>query len=234
MARNVVWKSHDRAIHSRIAILITNDTIQGRLTDLRILPAGDWGVLIEVDSSQVQGVAGWLSRCKWASWIDEIVPGHSTVLVMARAHLNDIAAAVHTATWDTHDTVRSGTTRTIDVAYGGPDFEEVCHATGLARHEVIAIHTGAEHIVSHFGFSPGFPYLTGLPERLYLPRRATPRASVEPNTLAIAAGLTIIYPGGTPGGWNLIGTARTPVFWDVEKTPPNLLSLGDRIIFREA
>jgi inhibitor of KinA len=80
------------------------------------------------------------------------------------------------------------------------------------------------------GFAPGFPYLGGLDARLALPRRATPRARVEPGSVAIANGQTAIYPFATPGGWHVIG--RTPLaLFDPVRQPASLLQAGDRVAF---
>ena len=69
----------------------------------------------------------------------------------------------------------------IPVCYGGewgPDLETVAAAHGLSADEVVARHSSAEYQVSAVGFTPGFPYLGGLPESLHTPRRQTPRLRV--------------------------------------------------------
>ena len=58
----------------------------------------------------------------------------------------------------------------IPVCYGGewgPDLEAVAAAHGLSADEVVARHSSAEYQVSAVGFTPGFPYLGGLPESLH-------------------------------------------------------------------
>jgi hypothetical protein len=40
-------------------------------------------------------------------------------------------------------------------------------------------------------------------------------------------------PGGTPGGWNLIGHTPLPPLCDIEREPPNLVSVGDRVMFQD-
>jgi inhibitor of KinA len=112
----------------------------------------------------------------------------------------------------------------IPVCYGGefgPDLGLVASHTGLTPDEVIQLHSGAEYRVHAIGFSPGFPYLGGLPPRLNTPRRATPRPQVPAGSVGI----------GSPGGWNLIG--RTPrALFRLQKSPPALLLTGDRVRFR--
>jgi inhibitor of KinA len=80
------------------------------------------------------------------------------------------------------------------------------------------------------GFAPGFPYIGPLPEQLVLPRRATPRAAVPAGSVAIAAGLTGIYPSRLPGGWHLIGRMPLRLF-DPAASPPSTLAPGDGVRF---
>jgi inhibitor of KinA len=124
----------------------------------------------------------------------------------------------------------------IPVRYGGehgPDLAEVARATGLREDEVVALHAGAEYDVRFVGFSPGFPYLAGLPERLRTPRRAAPRGKVPAGSVAIAGAQAGIYPFGSPGGWNIIG--RTDfVLFDPTREAGATLAPGDRIRFLAA
>ena len=82
------------------------------------------------------------------------------------------------------------------------------------------------------GFLAGYPYLGGLSPKIVTPRLKTPRISVPRGSVAIAGNLTGIYPIASPGGWRILG--RTPLqLFDVNKRPPALLSLGDRVKFVE-
>lgn len=111
-----------------------------------------------------------------------------------------------------------------------PDLDAVAQATGLSAEEVVRRHVGSPHRVLMIGFTPGFPYIGGLDERLAVPRRPTPRARLEAGSVAIANGQTSIYPFATPGGWNLIG--RTPLrLFDPARNPPSLLQAGDAVTF---
>jgi len=80
------------------------------------------------------------------------------------------------------------------------------------------------------GFLPGFAYLGPLPERLEMPRKGTPRLRVPAGAVAVAGGMTAVYPAATPGGWNLIGRTTTPLF-DPGRDPPSLIQPGDRVRF---
>jgi KipI family sensor histidine kinase inhibitor len=116
------------------------------------------------------------------------------------------------------------------VCYDGPDLEEVAAQVGLSVDEMIALHSGADYIVAAVGFSPGFPYLAGLPERLKVPRRNTPRLAVPAGSVAIAGGQAGIYPFTSPGGWQVLGRTGKPLF-DLNDARPALLQAGDRVRF---
>ena len=49
------------------------------------------------------------------------------------------------------------------------------------------------------GFSPGFPFLGGLSEKLHTPRLASPRTRVPAGSVGIANNQTGIYPIASPG-----------------------------------
>lgn len=121
----------------------------------------------------------------------------------------------------------------IPVLYGGeagPDLEEVAQRLNLTPQEVVAEHCTHVYQVLMIGFAPGFPYIGPLPERLTLPRRETPRPVVPAGAVAIAAGLTGIYPSRLPGGWHLIGRTTLRLF-DPFADPPTALAPGDGVRF---
>ncbi|MBJ6363910.1 5-oxoprolinase subunit PxpB [Paenibacillus sp. GCM10012307] len=121
----------------------------------------------------------------------------------------------------------------IPVCYGGnfgPDLEEAAARSGVSAEAYAALHAEAEYTVAMLGFMPGFPYLTGLPERLAQPRRAEPRKSVAAGSIAVAARQTGIYPVSVPGGWQIIGRTSVRLF-DKTKEEPALLRAGDRVKF---
>jgi KipI family sensor histidine kinase inhibitor len=127
----------------------------------------------------------------------------------------------------------SGRKITIPVRYGGddgPDLNDVAKQIGLTPSEVIELHTTTVQQVLMIGFAPGYPYLGWLPPVLHLPRRATPRPAVPAGSVAIAAGMTGIYPTTLPGGWHLIGRTHVRLF-DPSADPPTLLRPGDLVQF---
>lgn len=121
----------------------------------------------------------------------------------------------------------------IPVCYGGefgPDLDDVAAHCRLTADGVIELHSSAEYLVHFIGFSPGFPYLGGLPEALATPRLLAPRVRVPAGSVAIGGSQTGVYPLASPGGWRLIG--RTPLrLFRPEVEPPALLAMGDRVRF---
>jgi inhibitor of KinA len=129
----------------------------------------------------------------------------------------------------------TGTVIEVPVCYESefaPDLDEIARHTGLSRDEIIRKHSTASYRVSCVGFTPGFPYLSGLPPELATPRRASPRKEVPAGAVAIGGTQTGIYPRKSPGGWNIIGRAPLRLF-DVERNPPALFQAGDHVRFRK-
>lgn len=124
---------------------------------------------------------------------------------------------------------------TLPVCYGGAhgaDLGALASFAGLSEAEVVERHAGAEYRVAMIGFKPGFPYLLGLDPALAMPRRATPRPSVPAGSVAIGGPQTGIYPGESPGGWQLIGRTSVRLF-DPARERPSLLAPGDLVRFRQ-
>lgn len=120
----------------------------------------------------------------------------------------------------------------LPVRYDGPDLESVARHTGLGVDEVVERHLRSGFVVAFCGFSPGFAYLSGLPEELHVPRLEEPRSKVPPGSVGLAGEFTGVYPRSSPGGWQLIATTDERL-WDVRSDPPALLTPGTRVRFVE-
>ena len=118
-----------------------------------------------------------------------------------------------------------------DPAFGF-DLQELSSFYQLKKEEIIEIHSSVVYTVYMIGFVPGFPYLSGLSEKLTAPRRQNPRAAIPAGSVGIAGQQTGIYPLETPGGWQIIG--RTPLkLFDVNRQQPSLLKAGDKLKFEQ-
>ncbi|WP_326838076.1 allophanate hydrolase subunit 1 [Amycolatopsis rhabdoformis] len=187
-----------------------------------------------VETDDVLGLQAALESTPVAGVV-ELVPAARTLLVRFDPADTDVATLTRSlASVSTVDVVAEASrTVTVPVRYDGADLADVAAASGLSVPEVVARHNAATYVVSFCGFAPGFAYLAGLDPALHLPRRSTPRTRVPTGSVAIAGEYSAIYPRVSPGGWHLLGHADTPV-WDVERTPPNLLTPGTRVRFEAA
>ena len=69
-----------------------------------------------------------------------------------------------------------------------------------------------------------------VPDKIAMPRLATPRVRVAAGSVGVAGSQTGIYPLDSPGGWRLLG--RTPLqLYDPAWPDPFLLSPNDRVRF---
>lgn len=121
----------------------------------------------------------------------------------------------------------------IPVLYGGnsgPDIESVAEHNGISVEDVIKIHSSRDYLIYMLGFTPGFPYLGGMDERIATPRLEKPRLKIDAGSVGIAGSQTGIYPLESPGGWQLIGKTPLDIF-NPENEDPFLLNAGDYIRF---
>ena len=121
----------------------------------------------------------------------------------------------------------------VPTIYGGeygPDLEDVAEINGLSVDKVVDIHSGRRYRVYMMGFTPGFPYLGGMSEKISTPRLEDPRKVIPAGSVGIGDNQTGIYPIESPGGWRLIG--RTPIsLYTPKKRPPVAFRPGDLVEF---
>lgn len=202
------------------------------MTQPRMLPCGPRAVLFEYDSlDDVMGVVSALDPSAWPSLI-EVVPAARTVLVVHDGSgVPDGVLAL--LSHPPEHVPKTGGHVEIDVEYDGIDLSDVAARCGMSVTEVVRLHSSVEYRVAFCGFVPGFSYLVGLPARLVLPRRPTPRPAVSAGSVAIASEYSAVYPSPSPGGWHLLGQTSA-VLWDESREPPALLPPGTTVRFRPA
>lgn len=198
---------------------------------MRILPVGDRGVLLEVDTMGAVHRLLTALRAHSPEGVDDVVAGARTVL-LALAEGSGGPAAVAASLPDPERTPAIAAARTVSipVVYDGPDIDTVAELTGMSPAEVARRHSEATYTVGFLGFSPGFGYLFGGDPRLRVARLGAPRTSVPAGSVAVGADMTAVYPQATPGGWRLIGRTDAVMF-DPMRAEPALLSPGDRVRF---
>ncbi len=193
---------------------------------MKVLPCGDTALLLDcVSPSEAQN---------WYAALDgrvDIVLGACTVLLNGDpSELRTLIARTTTAPRPTGNRAEP---IEIPVTYNGADLAEVATLTGLNEAQVISAHTGSLWTTAFGGFSPGFSYLSGGDARLRVPRRPSPRTRVPAGSVGLAGEFSGVYPRESPGGWQLIGHTTTPM-WELERTPPALLSPGQLVRFTVA
>ena len=189
---------------------------------MKLLPCGDRAVLL--DCGSLEEATGWFAAL---ADLDPVL-GAQTVLV--RGSSAELRAAIAARKPEQSVATIAADEVVLTVTYDGPDLAEVAELTGLDEGEVVAAHTEKAWTVGFCGFAPGFAYLTGGDPRLYVPRRATPRANVPAGSVGLAGDFSGVYPRSSPGGWQLIGRTDADLF-DVDRNPPALLQPGMRVRF---
>jgi KipI family sensor histidine kinase inhibitor len=209
--------------HGRVA---ARDAEQGTVS---VLPYGDRALLVEVgDLAAVAAVRAALERAPLPGQRD-LVPAAATVLVLLdRPPAESDVARLHRLPLAPPEDAEPVPLVRLPVVFDGPDLAEVAERTGRPVPRLIEELTSAELVVAFGGFAPGFAYLSGLPEHLHVPRRATPRTRVAAGSVGLAGQFAGVYPTVSPGGWQLVGRTDAVLF-DVRRDPPALLRPGVRV-----
>nr|WP_229823292.1 allophanate hydrolase subunit 1 [Streptomyces rubiginosohelvolus] len=206
----------------------------------RVLPAGPHALLVELaDGEHAEAFRAELLRRRERGELPavrDIVPAARTVLLDGIAEGEPDARdrlARELASWRVEPLRREDREPVeVPVIYDGPDLGEVAALWGVGADEVAALHSRTAFRVAFCGFAPGFGYLTGLPERLHVPRRTTPRTRVPAGAVALAGPYTGVYPRPSPGGWQIVGRMPDPgALWDPGREPAALLVPGTPVRF---
>ena len=209
----------------------------------KFLAAGDRAIVIELGDEisiecnrRVHSLHRAIARADIPGVVD-IIPTYRSLLVeyyasqVSLADITDSLVSIGVGSVDGSE--EDATVIHLPVLYGGefgPDLEFVARNAGMSAREVIDLHSGTEYPVYMMGFTPGFPYLGGMSERIATPRLSTPRGVIPAGSVGIAEAQTGVYPIESPGGWQLIG--RTPLrLFDVTRTPPSLIDAGNSVRF---
>lgn len=211
----------------------------------RVVPAGDSAILIELGSeiapeisSMVFALTDLIKDAGLNSGL-EVLPTYRSVLVYYDplvCSYSEMFDAVNGAVERLVEPVNVNSSLKIieiPVVYGGddgPDLDFVADHAGITEDAVIELHSGTDYRVYMLGFSPGFPYLGGLDERIAAPRLKTPRVLVPAGSVGIAESQTGVYPNAGPGGWRIIGRTSVPLF-DVNSSTPSLITPATKVRF---
>ncbi len=209
----------------------------------RYLPAGDRGLVVEFGNTislelnaRVRALALALEAAPIPGLI-EVIPTYRSLGIEydparlsfeeAERRIRPIAERLDLATLPPPRRIL------VPTVYGGaygPDLPFVAQHAGLSEAEVIRLHSQASYHVYMLGFTPGYTYLGGLPERLHTPRLDSPRLKVPRGSVGIGGSQTGIYPLESPGGWRIIGRTYLPLF-DASREVPTPIQPGDIVQF---
>jgi KipI family sensor histidine kinase inhibitor len=203
---------------------------------MNVLAYGDRALLLELGDTAT--VVAWTDAVTAAgiAGVADLVPAAETLLVVAAEAADVDAVRQRLEGLEVDESGEaggdSGEPLEIPVSYDGPDLADVAELTGLSEREVVEAHTGSTWRVAFGGFAPGFGYLVGGDPRLEVPRREESRTKVPAGAVGLAGTFSGVYPRESPGGWQLIGTTKAPM-WDLERDPPALLVPGAVVRFVE-
>jgi KipI family sensor histidine kinase inhibitor len=209
----------------------------------KFLAAGDQAIVIELGDEisaecnrQVHNLRKAIEREAIEGVVD-LIPTYRSLLIqydgtqVSYADMASRLASLQTITTETEE--EAPTVVHLPTLYEGdygPDLGFVAENAGISANDVIELHSGTDYLVYMMGFTPGFPYLGGMSDKIATPRLATPRPTIPAGSVGIAEAQTGVYPIDSPGGWQLIG--RTPLrLFDVTRVEPSLLDAGDYVHF---
>ncbi|RCS26397.1 allophanate hydrolase subunit 1 [Polaribacter sp. WD7] len=168
----------------------------------------------------------------------DLVVGYNSLTIKLKRPFNDFKVIVKYLEFINTSTVnivkKDNFLWEIPVCYDptfGIDLEDIALRKKTTIDNIITLHIKKTYTVFFIGFLPGFLYLGGLDECLFVNRKPTPRLNVDKGAVAIGGKQTGIYPINSPGGWNIIG--KTPIsFFNAKADKPCFVSAGDQIKFK--
>lgn len=121
----------------------------------------------------------------------------------------------------------------IPVVYGGkygPDLDALLTYYKMDFEKFVKLHTEQNYFVSMMGYTPGFPYLTGMNKRLFVNHTGGKKTFIPAGSVIIEGKKTGITTTDTYGDWLVIG--YTPVrLFNPELEDFTKLKLGDNVKF---
>jgi 5-oxoprolinase (ATP-hydrolysing) subunit B len=208
----------------------------------RLLPSGDSAITVEfsrtIDDAanrRVLALDRTLSREPVAG-VTETVPTYRSLLV----HYDPLQIDFETLSGKLTTLAQlpvppSTNTRRwrIPVVYGGEhgiDLEDVARTLKTTPDDIVARHIAGDYRVAMIGFTPGWSYLSGLEDKLQMPRRQNPRLLTPPGTVSIGGIQTGVQCLAGPSGWHLLGQTAVRTY-QLHRDPIFLLEPGDQITF---
>src|SRR3954467_16000280 len=218
------------------------EAMAATLSPPRILPSGDSAITVEfsrnIDDEANRRVLA-LDRVMARDAIDgvtETVPPYRSLLVhydpvqIGFEELGEKLTAL--AKLPVPPTISARRWR-IPVTYGGEhgiDLEDVAKTLNTTPDDIVARHAAGDYRVAMIGFTPGWSYLSGLPDSMQMPRRQNPRLLTPAGTVSIGGVQTRVQCLAGPSGWHLLGQTAVRTY-QLHREPTFLLEPGDEVTF---
>lgn len=123
---------------------------------------------------------------------------------------------------------------TIPIVYGGtygPDLNQLLQHYQIDEDTFKALHANNHYFVSMMGYSPGFPYLTGLNSELYINHTCEEKKLIPAGSVIIEGKKCGIVTTDTYNDWLVIGYTPYQLF-NPQNDKFSLLNLGDSVTFQ--
>ena len=209
----------------------------------RVVGFGDRAVLVELASTRwraplVDGISQHLPQARVRGGLESVLVEWAEPAAGLVDRVREALASLGTSLTSFTSSASASRTVAIPVIYDGPDLRAAAAALSCTPAEVVAAHRAQRWSVAMMGFAPGFAYL--VPEGPVMAawdtvrRLDTPRERVASGSVAVAAGMSAVYPAAMPGGWLLLGHTTVRLFDPGESSHPTLLVPGDEVVFTEA
>lgn len=126
------------------------------------------------------------------------------------------------------------TKRDVHICYEesfSKDLETISKICGLSKDEVINAHLSGSYNVLMYGFSPGYAYLSGVSDKINIPRKTSAIRDVDAGSVIIAGSQCLVTTLNMPTGWSIIGRSPTLILRNNIKKP-FLFDVGDQVNFK--
>ena len=100
----------------------------------------------------------------------------------------------------------------------------------LKLEDFVKLHTQEKYFVSMMGYSPGFPYLTGMNKKLHVNHTSKKKKFIPSGSVIIEGKKCGIVTTDTYNDWLVIGYTPVQLFFP-EQQNFTLLKLGDNVTF---
>jgi len=208
----------------------------------RLLPSGDSAITVEfsrniddVANQRVLALDRALAR-ETIAGVTETVPTYRSLLVHydpVQIDFDTLSEKLASFAQLPVPPVTSTRRWRIPVVYGGEhgiDLEDVARTLKTTPDDIVARHVAGDYRVAMIGFTPGWSYLSGLPDSLRMSRRLNPRLLTPAGTISIGGVQAGVQCLAGPSGWHLLG--RTAVrTYQLHRDPIFLLEPDDRVTF---